>query len=180
MVNKVLLIGYLADVPVVTATTSGKKVAKMRIGTNERHKDQSGQYQTTTEWHNLVMFDKTAEIASQYLTKGAQVYIEGKIKYNTYEKDGQKKYFTEIIVNEFKMLGKKESSGNNDGGNDAQSNYSAPASNNNAPAKGNKGNASNTGNNNATANQNSNKGQNQQQPTFVNNSDADTDSDLPF
>ena len=156
MVNKVQLIGYLADAPVINTTASGKKVAKLRVGTSERYKDQSGQYQSTTEWHNLVMFDKTAEIASQYLSKGSQVFIEGKIKYNTYEgKDGQKKYFTEIIVNEFKMLGKKDS-------NDSGSSAAAPANNTANPVAQAQTVAQNA------------------QPVIANNPAMDTDDDLPF
>ena len=167
MVNKVQLIGYLADKPEINTTASGMKVAKLRVGTSERYKDKSGQYQSTTEWHNIVMFDKTAEIASQYLSKGSQVFIEGKIKYNTYEgKDGQKKYFTEIIVNEFKMLGKKDS---NDSGSGNASNYSAATT----PA------AATGKNNNQPAYQAQSAGQNAQ-PALANNQAMATDDDLPF
>ena len=110
MKNKVQLIGHLgADLEVKT-TESGKKWARVSIATNESYQNAKGEKVTDTQWHNLVMWGKTAEIAGKYLHKGSDVGIEGKLINRTYtDKSGTKKYVTEVEVQELLMLGKKES-----------------------------------------------------------------------
>ncbi|MDP9267604.1 MAG: single-stranded DNA-binding protein [Acidobacteriota bacterium] len=106
-VNKVILIGNLGKDPEVKYTPSGMAVAKFSLATNERFKDKEGAWQDRTEWHNLVAFQRTAEIAGEYLKKGRTVYIEGSLRTNSWDdkETGQKKYKTEIIVNELVLLG---------------------------------------------------------------------------
>lgn len=109
--NKVQLIGHLGDAPEVRTLDNGKKMAKLRIATNETYRNAKGEKITETQWHNLVIFGKQAEIAEKYLTKGKEVAVEGKLTTRTYnDKDGNKKYFTEIQVSEFVMLGAKAAS----------------------------------------------------------------------
>ncbi|MBI5888959.1 MAG: single-stranded DNA-binding protein [Deltaproteobacteria bacterium] len=105
MINKVILIGNLGKDPEVRYTPGGKAVCNFSIATSESWvKD--GQKTEKTEWHKIVTFDKLAEICGQYLAKGRQVYIEGKIQTRSWDdKDGTKKYMTEIIANTMKMLG---------------------------------------------------------------------------
>lgn len=106
--NSVRLIGNLGGDPEVKSFGKGKKVAKIRIATNETYTNQEGKKITDTCWHNLVAWGKTAELAEKYLGKGSEVAIEGKLTSRDYtDKDGVKKYFTEIVVNDFLMLGKK-------------------------------------------------------------------------
>ena len=106
--NSVRLIGHIGANPEVKDLESGKKVATFTLATNEFYKNQKGEKVKDTSWHNLVMWGKTAEIAQQYLEKGMEVAIEGRLTTRTYNaKDGEKKYFTEIVVNELMMLGKK-------------------------------------------------------------------------
>lgn len=104
--NKVMLIGHLGRDPEVRYTGSGTPVANLRIATNERRRSQSGEWEEQTEWHQVVCFGKTAEIAGQYLSKGRQVYIEGRLQTRKWEdKEGQQRYSTEIIANQLTMLG---------------------------------------------------------------------------
>src|SRR3954464_2220567 len=112
-VNKVILIGNLGKDPEVKFTPSGMAVAKFSLATNERFKDKEGQWQDRTEWHNLVAFQRTAEIAGEYLKKGRTVYIEGSLRTNSWDdkETGQKKYKTEIIVNDLVLLGGGEGAG---------------------------------------------------------------------
>jgi len=106
--NSVRLIGHLGANPEVKDLESGKKVAKLSIATSETYKNQQGEKVTDTSWHNLVMWGKTAEIAQKFLEKGMEVAIEGRITSRSYNsKEGDKKYITEIVVNELLMLGKK-------------------------------------------------------------------------
>jgi len=106
-VNKVILIGNLGKDPEVKYTPSGMAVAKFSLATNDRFKDKEGNWQDRTEWHNLVAFQRTAEIAGEYLKKGRTVYIEGKLQTSSWDdkETGAKKYKTEIIVNELVLLG---------------------------------------------------------------------------
>lgn len=111
--NKVMLIGTLGANPDfrVIANGGNKSVATVSIATNESFKDSQGNLKEITEWHRLVFWGRLAEIAHQYLTKGAQVYVEGKIRTRSYEdKNGQKKTVTEIQVTDLQMLGGKENS----------------------------------------------------------------------
>jgi len=104
-VNKVILIGNLGADPEMRYTPNGKAVANFRLATSESYvKD--GQKTTQTEWHKVVAFDKLAEICGEYLAKGRQVYIEGKIRTRSWDdRDGNKKYMTEIVASTMKMLG---------------------------------------------------------------------------
>lgn len=106
-VNKVILIGNLGKDPEVKYTPSGMAIAKFSLATNERHKDKEGNWQDRTEWHNLVAFQRTAEIAGEYLKKGRTVYIEGSLRTSSWDdkETGQKKYKTEILVNDLVLLG---------------------------------------------------------------------------
>ncbi len=103
--NRVFLIGNLGRDPELTYTPSGVAIAKFSLATGEVRKNQNGEWEEFTEWHNIKLFGKTAETASQYLTKGRHVFIEGRISTRTYEKDGQQMYFTEILGSEMRMLG---------------------------------------------------------------------------
>jgi len=108
--NKVQLIGNLGQNPEVKTLDGGKKMAKFSIATNESYRNANGEKITETQWHNLVAWGKLAEIIEKYISKGSEVAIEGKLTYRTYnDKDGVKKYFTEIQVNELLMLGEKSS-----------------------------------------------------------------------
>jgi single-strand DNA-binding protein len=106
-VNKVILIGNLGADPETRAMPSGASVANLRIATTENWKDRtSGENQERTEWHRVALFGKLAEIASEYLRKGSQVYIEGSLRTRKWQdKQGQERYSTEIIGNEMQMLG---------------------------------------------------------------------------
>ena len=106
-VNKVILLGNLGKDPEVKYTPSGTAVAKITVATNERFKDKEGQWQDRTEWHNVVLWQRLAEIAGEYLKKGGKVYIEGKLQTRSWEdkQSGQKKYMTEIVANDLVLLG---------------------------------------------------------------------------
>ena len=96
--NKVQLIGNLGKDPELKYTPSGVAVATFSIATSESWKDQEGNQQEKTEWHNIVAWRKLAEICGEYLKKGKKVYLEGKLQTRNYEKDGIKRYVTEIVV----------------------------------------------------------------------------------
>ncbi len=118
-VNKVILIGNLGKDPEVKFTPNGMAVAKFSIATNERFKDKEGQWQDRTEWHNIVAWQRLAEICGEYLKKGRSVYVEGRLQTRSWDdKDsGQKKYMTEIVANDIVLLGgQRDASG---GGDDA-------------------------------------------------------------
>jgi single-strand DNA-binding protein len=105
-VNKAILIGNLGADPELRQTQGGQNVATFRIATSDRWKDRGGQVQERTEWHNIVAWGQLADIVQQYLTKGSQVYIEGRIQTRQWEdRDGQKRYTTEIVANQMVMLG---------------------------------------------------------------------------
>lgn len=105
--NKVFLLGHLGKDPELKYTPGGAAVATFNLATNENYKDKTGNEVSKTEWHRLVVWNKQAEIAAQYLKKGAQVFVEGKLQTRLWEKDGQKHYMTEIVVINFQMLGVK-------------------------------------------------------------------------
>ena len=106
--NKVQLIGNLGNKPEIITLESGKKLAKFSIATNESYKNSQGEKVTNTEWHNLVAWGKTAEIAENYLEKGKEIAIEGKLTTRSYDdKDGNKRYITEVVVSELLLLGTK-------------------------------------------------------------------------
>lgn len=106
MLNKVILIGRLGRDPETRFMPNGEAVCNFSVATSEKYTDKNGQRQEATEWHNVTMYRKLAEIAGQYLTKGSQVYLEGKIQSRKYQgKDGIERTAYEIIANEMKMLG---------------------------------------------------------------------------
>ncbi len=105
-VNKVILVGNLGKNPEMRYTQGGAAVANMTLATTERYTDKSGQKQEQTEWHRIVAFGKLAEICGQYLTKGRQVYFEGRIQTRQWQdQQGQKRYTTEIVATNMQMLG---------------------------------------------------------------------------
>ena len=111
--NKVILLGNLGKDPEVKYTPQGKPIAKFSLATNERYKDKDGNWQDRTEWHNIVLWERLAEIAGEYLKKGSKVYIEGRIRTDSWDdkQTNQKKYMTNIIANELVLL-----SGRSEGG----------------------------------------------------------------
>ena len=106
-VNKVILIGNLGKDPEVKYTPQGTPVAKITLATNERFKGKDGQWQDRTEWHNVVLWQRLAEIAGEYLKKGGKVYIEGRLQTRSWDdkQTGQKKYMTEVVANDLVLLG---------------------------------------------------------------------------
>jgi len=109
-VNKVILIGRLGKDPETRYMTNGEAVTNATLATSENWKDKSGEKQEKTEWHNLVFYRRLAEIAGEYLKKGSQIYVEGKLQTRKWQtKEGQDRYTTEIVVNEMTMLGGKSS-----------------------------------------------------------------------
>jgi len=108
-INKVIIVGNLGQDPETRALPSGKAVTNLRIATSESWKDkQTGEQREQTEWHSVVMFDRLAEIAAEYLRKGSQVYIEGRLRTRKWQdKEGKDRYTTEITANEMQMLGSR-------------------------------------------------------------------------
>jgi single-strand DNA-binding protein len=105
-VNKVILIGNLGANPEMRFTQGGQPVANLRLATTERWTDRSGQKQEATEWHRVVLWGKQAELAGQYLTKGRQVYVEGRIRTRQWQdKQGQTRYTTEVVAQTIQFLG---------------------------------------------------------------------------
>ncbi|WP_431162976.1 single-stranded DNA-binding protein [Flagellimonas beolgyonensis] len=105
--NKVQLIGNLGNDPEMVTMENGSKLAKFSLATNETYKNAEGEKVTDTQWHNIVAWGKIAEIAENFLSKGKEVVIEGKLMSRSYEtKDGEKRYITEVKCNELLMLGK--------------------------------------------------------------------------
>ncbi|MCM8569449.1 single-stranded DNA-binding protein [Gramella jeungdoensis] len=105
--NSVQLIGHVGNEPEIVNLESGKKLAKFSIATNESYKNSKGEKITDTQWHHIVAWGKTAELIENYVPKGKEVGIEGKLTSRSYEdKDGNKRYITEVICNELLLLGK--------------------------------------------------------------------------
>ncbi|HEY9268246.1 MAG TPA: single-stranded DNA-binding protein [Methylotenera sp.] len=121
-VNKVILIGNLGRDPEVRYMPNGEAVCNFSIATTDSWKDKSGAKQERTEWHNIVMYRKLAEIAGEYLKKGRPVYVEGRLQTRKWQtKEGQDRYTTEIIADQMQMLGGRDGAGSNasyDGGMD--------------------------------------------------------------
>ncbi len=109
MVNKVILIGNLGRDPEVRSTPSGQPVANFTLATSRRWRDKNGQKQEQTEWHTVVCWGKQAEIAGQYLTKGKQIYVEGRLQTRSWDdrNTGEKRYKTEVICENFQMLSQR-------------------------------------------------------------------------
>ena len=106
-VNKVFLLGNLGKDPELKQTPSGTSVCTFSLATTDRFKNKQGEQQDRTEWHNIVVWSNLAEVCGKYLHKGKQVYIEGRIQNRSYDdKDGTKKYITEIVADQMQMLGK--------------------------------------------------------------------------
>ncbi len=122
-VNKVILLGNVGKDPEIRATPSGMVIAQLTLATADRQKDQTGNWVDKTEWHNLVCFGRTAEVVRDYVKKGKQLYIEGKIQTRSWDdkESGQKKYRTEIVVNDLSLLGGGEGGG---GGRSSSGGYS--------------------------------------------------------
>lgn len=127
-VNKVFLLGNVGKDPEIRATQGGMTIASFTLATADRQKGQDGQWTDRTEWHNLVAFQRTAEIVRDYVKKGTQVFVEGKIQTRSWDdkESGQKKYRTEILVNELSLLG--GGGGGRQGGGAEGGNYSQSSS----------------------------------------------------
>ncbi len=112
-INKVILIGHLGQDPETRAMPSGSAVANLRVATTESWKDKtSGETKESTEWHNVALFGRTAEVAAQYLRKGSQVYIEGRLRTRKWQdKQGVDRYTTEVVANDMQMLGVRGGAG---------------------------------------------------------------------
>ena len=116
-INKVIIVGTLGKDPELRFSQAGAGLCSMSVATNETWKDKSGEKQERTEWHRVKMFGKLAEIAGEYLKKGALVYIEGSLRTEKYtDKQGVEKYSTDIIANEMQMLGSKPTGQESRGG----------------------------------------------------------------
>ena len=126
-INKVILVGNLGKDPEVRYLEGGSVVANFTLATSESYKDKTGKKIDQTEWHNIVVWRGLAEVAEKYLKKGMQIYVEGKIRSRSWEdKEGNKRYTTEILGDTFTILGKKEDNTNSQ-------NSSAPAQENTIP-----------------------------------------------
>ncbi len=113
-VNKVILVGRLGKDPETRYMTNGEAVTNVTLATSENWKDKNGEKQDKTEWHNLVFYRRLAEIAGEYLKKGSQIYVEGKLQTRKWQdKEGKDRYTTEIVVNEMQMLGSKSGGSSN-------------------------------------------------------------------
>ncbi|MBK8193193.1 MAG: single-stranded DNA-binding protein [Lewinellaceae bacterium] len=112
MINKVTLIGNLGGDPEIRHLENGAAVGRFSVATNESYKDKDGNWQTLTEWHNVVVWRELAERAEKQLKKGMMVYVEGKISYRKYAgQDGAERHVTDIVANTFRLLEKREGSG---------------------------------------------------------------------
>jgi single-strand DNA-binding protein len=121
-VNKVIIVGNVGRDPEVRYTQTGKAVASFSVATSERFQDKEGQPQERTEWHRVVAWGRLAEICGEYLRKGKQVYVEGRLQTRDWEdKDGHKRYTTEVIANVMQMLGRRGEDGGGFGGDDGGS-----------------------------------------------------------
>ena len=106
-VNKVIVVGNLGNDPETRSLPNGDAVTNISVATSESWKDSTGNKQERTEWHNIVFFKRLAEISAQYLVKGSKIYVEGQLRTSNWEKDGQKRYKTEIVGREMQMLDSK-------------------------------------------------------------------------
>lgn len=111
MLNKVQLIGRLGKDPEIRNIQGDETVANVSLATSENWKDKNGEKQEKTEWHNLVFYRRLAEVVGEHLKKGALIYVEGKITTEKYQKDGEDRYVTKIVVSEMKMLGGNKTDG---------------------------------------------------------------------
>ncbi|CAI4148668.1 ssDNA-binding protein [Alteromonas macleodii] len=181
-VNKVILVGNLGNDPEVRYMPNGNAVANLSLATSESWKDQQGQVQERTEWHRLTMYRRLAEIAGEYLKKGSQIYVEGKLQTRKWQdQQGQDRYTTEIIVDQMQMLGGRGGEGG--GGNGG---YQRPQNNqggyNQAPAQGGYNQAPQQGGGQQGGYNQAPQGGNQGQPKNppMAEPDFDFDDDIPF
>jgi single-strand DNA-binding protein len=193
-VNKVILVGNLGNDPEVRYMPNGNAVANLSLATSESWKDQQGQPQERTEWHRLTMYRRLAEIAGEYLKKGSQIYVEGKLQTRKWQdQQGNDKYTTEIIVDQMQMLGGRggEAGGGNGGYQRQQNNQGGGYQNqgggyNQAPAQGGQQQSGQQGGYNQNQgggfNQAAPQGGNQPQPKTppMAEPDFDFDDDIPF
>ncbi len=130
-VNKVILIGHLGKDPEIRYTPNNTAVATFSVATNERFKDKDGNWGDRTEWHNVVVWDRLAEVAQNYLKKGGQVYIEGRIQTRSWDdkQTGEKKYRTEIVASDLVLLGGRQQGAEEGGGYQRSRGAAAPANN---------------------------------------------------
>ncbi len=133
-INKVILVGNLGKDPEIRYSASGAAIANITIATSDNWKDkQTGEKQERTEWHRVVFFNRLAEVVGEYLKKGSQVYVEGRLQTRKWQdKDGQDRYTTEIVASEMQMLGSRGGMG--DSGGYDQSNYGGQQSGGGRPA----------------------------------------------
>ncbi|MGH8085736.1 MAG: single-stranded DNA-binding protein [Lysobacter sp.] len=134
-VNKVILVGNLGNDPEVKYTQGGMAITTLSLATTSVRKDKDGQQIEKTEWHRVKLFGKLGEIAGEYLRKGRQVYIEGRLEYGSYEKDGIKHYTTDIIADEMQMLGGGDGERGGGGGSRGGDRPSRPAPRQEAPRR---------------------------------------------
>ena len=128
-VNKVILVGNVGKDPELRYTPAGTAVCTFSLATSERFKNKQGEQQDRTEWHNIVAWSGLAEICGKYLTKGKQVYIEGRIQSRSYDdRDGNKRYITEIVANEMQMLSRAGEQGGSSSGGSSGGGGSRPSS----------------------------------------------------
>ena len=161
-VNKVILVGNLGKDPELKYTPSGAAVATFSLATSERYKDKQGEQQEKTEWHNIVAWRQLAEICGKYLHKGKQVYIEGRLQHRSYDdRDGNKRYITEIVADQMQMLGSRG------GGDEGGGGYNRGAQSGGGSYQGNQ-------------NQNQGQSQNQGQQSQVEEPPFNPDDDIPF
>ena len=136
-VNKVILVGNLGRDPETRYMTSGEAVTNIRLATTDTWKDKSGEKQERTEWHNIVFYGRQAEIAGEYLKKGRQIYVEGRLQTRKWQdKEGQDRYTTEVIADRMQMLGSREGGGAPPGGDEPPAREKTSAAEPRAGAKG--------------------------------------------
>lgn len=171
-VNKVILLGNVGKDPEIRASQGGMTIASFTLATADRQKDQSGQWADKTEWHNLVAFGRTAEIIRDYVKKGSQLYVEGKIQTRSWDdkESGQKKYRTEILVNDMSLLGGRGAGGEGGGSYERQGSYTSSGSQG--------GGGYGSGGNYAGSRANTNSGGYSQTNDYADQ--GITDEDIPF
>lgn len=179
-VNKVILVGNVGQDPEVRYMPNGNAVANLSLATSESWKDQQGQLQERTEWHRLTLYRRLAEIAGEYLRKGSQIYVEGKLQTRKWQdQQGQERYTTEVIVDQMQMLGGK--TGQAEGGYQQQAprqqQPQQQGQNYNQGYNQPQGGGFNQGQNQA---QGQNQGQQQGTPKPMAEPDFDFDDDIPF
>ena len=190
-INKVILVGNLGNDPEVRYMPNGNAVANLSLATSESWKDPQGQIQERTEWHRLTMYRRLAEIAGEYLKKGSQIYVEGKLQTRKWQdQSGQDRYTTEIIVDQMQMLGGRGQGGqNNDQGGYNQGGYNQGGGNNqgggyNQGRSNNQGGGNNQGGYQSRPPANNNGpqsgGQSAPKQPPMTEPDFDFDEDIPF